>query len=400
MTPEAYIAKKFILSKRKSFFSFLSLIAICGIALGVAILIIALSILSGFENSIENKIINFNDHIKITSFDGRDIDLGDSSFSKIVSEPIIESATPFLSRNIIIRSRNLSEGVVLIGKKNAKSLLKNLMGSNNYLPETDNKIYIGIKLADKLGINPGDSVVIFGLKQNSFSDFSSPPVVDQITVGGIYESGMYEYDDQVAYVDLSYSQELFDAENKISGYDIRLTDASKIEMIANNLRDSLPYPYYVRTVFQVYQNIFTWLELQKKPIPIVLGLIILVAAFNVIGSMLMVVMERIKEIGTLKTLGTTKKSIRRIFLIQGFVISLLGILLGNLIAIMITIVQKEFGLIQLPGEIYFLTLVPIELNLFFNTFVSIIAVLLSLASAVIPSIIASKTNIIKSLRFG
>lgn len=399
MTPESYIAKKFILSKRKSFFSLLSVIAICGIALGVAILIIALSILSGFENSIENKIINFNDHIKITSFDGRDIDSEDSSFSNLADEPIIESVTPFLSRNIIIRSRNSSEGVVLIGKKNSEYLLKSLMNTNNYLSNVNNKIYIGIKLADKLGIKQGDSVIIFGLKKNSFSDFSSPPVVDQITVGGIYESGMYEYDDQVVYVDLNYSQELFDAKSKISGYDIRLTDATKIEMLANNLRDELPYPYYVRTVFQVYQNIFTWLELQKKPVPIVLGLIILVAAFNVIGSMLMVVMERIKEIGILKTLGTTKKSIRRIFLLQGFVISLLGIILGNFIALAITIVQNEFGLIQLPGEIYFLTQVPIELNLFFNTFVSIVAVILSLASAVIPSIIASKTDIIKSLRF-
>ncbi|MCO6472663.1 MAG: ABC transporter permease [Melioribacteraceae bacterium] len=399
MKPESYIAKKFILSNKKSFFSLLSIIAICGIALGVAILISALSILSGFEKSIENKIINFNDHIKITSFDGRDIDSEDSSLSKFAEDQVLKSVTPFLSRNIIIRSQSRSEGVILIGKKNPESLLKGMLTTSKNSSDDVNKIYIGVKLADKLGIKLGDSVIIFGLKKNAFSDFSSPPVVDQLIVDGIYESGMYEYDDQVIYVDLNYSQKLFYAENKISGYDIRLTDISKIELFADNLRDGLQYPYYVRTVFQVYQNIFTWLELQKKPVPIVLGLIILVAAFNVIGSMLMVVMERIKEIGTLKTLGATKKSIRKIFMFQGFVISLLGIIIGNLIALTLTLIQNEYGLIKLPGEIYFLTQVPIELNLFLNTFVSIIAVILSLASAVVPSIIASKINIIKSLRF-
>lgn len=399
MTPEIYITKKFLFSKKRSFFSLLSIIAIGGIAIGVAILIIAVLILTGFENNIEKKIISFNDHIKITSFDGRDLDFNENPFSEFSQNSVFESIIPFISRNIIIRSRKSSEGVVLIGKNKSKILEYSNTISPEQNVQSQNSIYIGAKLADKLGCLPGDEIIIFGLKNNSLSDFSSPPIIDQLFVAGIYESGMYEYDDHIVYVDFTYIKKLFELNDKVTGYDIRLNDISKIEKITNDLRDKLPYPYYARSIFQVYQNIFTWLELQKKPVPIVLGLIILVAAFNIVGSMLMVVLERIKEIGTLKTLGSSRKSIRKIFLLHGLVLSLIGILLGNVIALTVTFLQNQYGIIKLPGEIYFLTQVPIELNLFLNVFVSIIAFLLTLTSALIPAIIASKIEIIKSLRF-
>jgi len=255
------------------------------------------------------------------------------------------------------------------------------------------------KKREKLLIKVGDKITVFSLKNNKLPSYSNQPAIGQFTVTGIYESGMPEYDDLKAYISLSKAKSLMGMDSTISGYNIRLSDLKKLDFITQQLRENLRYPYYVRTIFQQHQNIFTWIDLQKKPIPIVLGLIVLVAVFNIVGTILMNIVERTSQIGILKSLGASKTQIRKIFLIQGIYLGLIGIILGNLLAFGLSELQLTYNIIKLPETVYFLSSAPMEINILNYIIVSVVAFILTILSAIIPSIVASNLKPISAIRF-
>lgn len=384
----------------------ISVISIIGIALGVAVLIIALTILDGYEKVITEKIVNFNSHLKITGFSGRNLPSYEEGIPEInekIGDEIV-SISPFVSKLSIIKSEALSEGVLLTGvlpDSNNTNIGKYITeGSFNVEKKVGlNNIIIGKKLADKLFIDAGDKVTIFSLRNDSPPSVNNPPAIEQFIVAGIYESGMAEYDDLNAFINMEVEQNLLSLGNQVSGYNIKLRDVQKADSLKSTLQEHLSYPYHVRTIFDIHRNIFTWIELQKKPIPIVLGLIVLVAVFNIIGTLLMMIIERTGLIGTLKALGAQNKQIIRTFVIQGIYLSLIGIAIGNFIAITFSLLQKHFQLISLPSKIYFINAVPISIETFNYILVSAVALLLSLAASYIPSRIAAKINPVTALRF-
>ncbi|MDZ7765534.1 MAG: FtsX-like permease family protein [Melioribacteraceae bacterium] len=261
------------------------------------------------------------------------------------------------------------------------------------------KLFIGKKLAEKLDVKINDRITLFSLRKDEIPSAVNPPVIEQFYISGIFESGMAEYDDLNVYINFNKAQEMFETQNSISGYNIRLSSLLNTEEIAKTLQDELGYPYYVRTIFQVHQNIFTWLELQKEPIPIVLGLIIVVAVFNIVGTLLMIVLERTSSIGVLKSLGFTRIKIMKIFFYQGVYLGLLGILTGVIIALILSILQQQFQIITLPGSIYFLSAVPISISLENYLLVAIVGFLLTIIAALVPSFIAARLNPLTSIRF-
>jgi lipoprotein-releasing system permease protein len=226
------------------------------------------------------------------------------------------------------------------------------------------------------------------------------PNIQRFLIGGIFESGMTEYDDTYAYTSLSSAQKLFDIEDNITGFNIKLGDISKIDSLTNFLSKSLRYPYSVRSVYQIHRNIFTWIELQKEPIPIVLALIILVAVFNIVSTLLMIVLEKTNAVGIMKTLGSVRSQIIYVFLIQGAVLGVIGILAGSLLATTLILIQKNFNIITLPSSVYFMSKVPFLLTADTFIWIALITFLLCLLASLIPSFIASKIKIVNALRFG
>ena len=401
-----FVAKKYISSKKRSFFSLISVITIAGIAIGVTVVVIALSILDGFDSVVRDKIVSLNSHILISGYNEKDLPDDQKIISKI--EQVLgkdhNSTSKFISKNSIIRSDQRSEGISLIGVDAGSNNLgiDKFILQGTFLKENSIKspsIVLGKKLAERLLVKLNDKITIFSLKKNELPSFNNPPAISQFYVGGIYESGMPEYDDLKAYISFNTAQTLFEMGGKISGYNIRLNNLSKIDSLNSELHDSFGYPYYVRTIFRQHQNIFTWIELQKEPIPIILGLIVLVAVFNIIGTMLMNILERTSQIGILKSLGANRKQILEIFFIQGLFLALIGITIGNILAFVLSKAQLEFNLIKLPDTVYFLSTAPIEINIFNYVLVSVTAFILSIASSLIPSIIASKINTISAIRF-
>jgi len=401
-----FIAKKYISNKQSSkFLSLVSVISVIGIAIGTAVLIIALTILNGFEEIVAQKIVNFNSHIKITAFGNRNLPDSDVIKSEITQKigGDFHSISEFISKLGIVKSRTLSEGVTIVGidTETDNTNIDEYIVEGNYELDSEEikQIIIGKKLSEKINTSVNDKITIFSLKRDELPDADNPPAIEQYIISGIFESGMAEYDDMNVYISLSNAKELFETYNSISGYNIRLNNVDSIDSTSKALQDLLGYPYYVRTIFQVHQNIFTWLDLQKEPIPIILGLIIVVAIFNIVGTMLMIVLERTSSIGVLKAIGFTKKKILQIFFVQGVFLGLLGITIGCILALVLSYLQLQFNLITLPSSIYFISTVPISIDIKNYLIVAGIGLVLSLLASLIPSYVASRMNIITSIRF-
>jgi lipoprotein-releasing system permease protein len=401
-----FVSRKFTLSKRDSrFITLISLISIIGISLGVATLIIALSILEGFEDTIKKKIIDFDSHIQITSYQTLL-----PNYKRIMPNiqrmlgPYLLDVNPFAANLAIISSKYVQEGVnikgILPDNRSLKIQENIVAGKYDLTPEDKPVLIIGKKLADKLFVTVGDQVTIFALNKNQIPSPDNLPNIQKFIISAIFESGMAEYDDINAYTDIKTAQSLFNFGDNITGYDIRLNDISKIDSLTSVLSKNLRYPHSVRSIYQKHRNIFTWIELQKKPIPIVLGLIILVAVFNIVGSLLMIVLEKTNAVGVLKSLGARDNHISRIFVYQGAFLAVIGIFLGNLLAYSLMSLQLKYNIISLPSSVYFTSTVPIIFTLKIFLGVSIFTFILCLVASFIPSTIASRIKPISSLRFG
>ena len=400
-----FITTRYIKSKNESkFFSLISVITIGGIALGVTVLIIAISILNGFEKSIGDNIIKFNSHINISSFGNRNLVNADLTKTKLENELSnqIQSLSPYISKKVIISKKDLAEGVILNGIDSnfSKKSFKNIIKFGGYgLTDNSFSIIIGQKLAEKLSIKLNDKIVIFALNNDEPPSLSNLPIVEQFIVTGIYESGMAEYDDINTYINLNTANNFFEIKNEVSGFNINLFEISKIDSVKNHLTNFLGYPFYVKSFRDINKHIFTWLELQKQPIPIILGLIIIVAVFNIVGAILMLIIQKTEAIGVLKSMGAKSKQIVQIFLTQGIFLGLVGILLGNLLAFILSKIQVDYKIISLPEQIYFLSSVPISIQIETYLFVSTIAFSISVLVSLIPSYVASKIQPITAIKF-
>jgi len=398
-----FVSRRYILSNKDSrLLNLISVISIVGISLGVATLIIALSVLNGFEKTLTQKITDFDSHIKILSYK-ESLPKADEYLLKLKNKlnDQIDFISPSISKLAIISTKNRKEGINIKGIVEAKEIdkIKSNMIEGELNLDKENSLVIGKTLATKLLIKVGDKVTLFALKNDKIPSMDDLPNIQNFFVDGIFESGMAEYDNMIGYTGLSTAQNLFSMPGEINGIDIKLNSVNKIDSIAQVIRKELRYPYYARTIYEIYRNIFSWIELQKKPIPIVLGLIIIVAVFNIISALLMLVLEKTNAVGILKSLGAKGSSIIKIFFYQGIYLSAIGIIAGNILAWFLMFLQLELDIIKVPSSVYFVTRVPIELSLNVFLLVSIVTFILALLAAVIPSYFASRINPVSALRF-
>ena len=404
----SFIARRYLKFRRgsgkKDFISFLTFIAIAGITLGVAALIITLTILAGFEHEIKSKVAGFTTHIQVTGFQNQTFKNYDSAAAQMQdSIGEIVAVAPFVSKEGMVSYGSDVEGVLVKGVEPAHDITaaKNYIIEGTYdLRRHEDHIAacaIGKKLLVKLHAHCGDTIAVFGLT-GSYAEMRQPKILPFVIVA-VYESGMSEYDDVYLFTDISTAQELFMVGPAATGFDVLLKNIDTAPDVAEKIQDLMGYPYYPRTLFQLYRNLFTWIELQKQPVPIILGLIILVATVNIIGTLLMVVMEKTNQIGILKSMGASNADIKKIFLFEGLFIGLTGTILGDLFAFVVCWTQQTFHYFSLNSSIYFMTQVPILFHWQNFALVSCIAFLLCLLAVYIPSAIAARLDPIRSIRF-
>jgi lipoprotein-releasing system permease protein len=400
-----FIAKRYIETHRRSgFLSFITFIAIAGVTLGTAALIITLSILDGFEREIREKVISFTSHIEVRGYQNQPLGNSSGSIEKVKSEvPGVSSITPFAARECLIRSKTEIDGVFLKGIESEGEMLlsKRYLMEGRFSPEDKNAlpgIVIGRRLALRLNSAVGDTLILFAVQGER--SMPGQPIVQKFVLTGTYESGMAEFDDVYAYAPLKHTQNLLGLGSMVSGYEVYVKDVSEVDQIAEKIQKLLGYPHAARTVFRMYRNLFSWVELQQKMSPIMLGLIIIVATINIVGTLLMFVLEKTRAIGILKALGAGKNLISRIFLFQGLFIAVVGIGLGNILAFALCWLQKSMHLISIPSDIYYMDTVPISMSVDNFIVVSLIAFLLCMATTLIPTKLAAKLDTVTALRFG
>ncbi|HMQ80432.1 MAG TPA: ABC transporter permease [Ignavibacteria bacterium] len=402
-----FLAKRFLRSKKESsFISFITTISVAGIAIGVAALIIAVSVLGGFEREITEKTISLSSHIQVTSFKKEGI-ADYNAVIKQLNDPendlFVKEAHPYVQREAVIKFKDRTEGIIIKGVRNEDSVFSKQRkivqgtGTLGIIDSSVSNIIVGNKLANKLNIAVGSKVFIIATV--GIPSAANTPAVKGFNVVGIYESGLKEYDDVLLYTDMKDAQKLFSMGPYVTGIELFLTDTGKIRKVTNEIKAQVDYPNNnARNVYQIYKGLFTWVELQKEPIPVVLGLIIIVAAINIIGFLLMLVLEKTETIGILKSLGAKNTDITFIFFFQGMLISLAGIISGNILGYGLCFLQLKYDLIKIP-EIYYMSSVPLEIDINTGIVITLIAVLLSILVTVIPSYMASRLNPITSLRF-
>ncbi len=398
------IARRYLRSQRNAgFFSFIAAISVLGVMLGTATLIIALSVLGGFEKEITEKVVGFTSHVQIVGYQNLPLrNFRENRLRIAALSPVITSVSPYVAREALVRSREGVDGIFVKGVDPSIEntiALKYMVAGSYDIAHTEGvgaKLVIGRKLAGRLALDIGDRAVIFSVGRMLEGKQARAM---QFHVTGIYESGMAEYDDIYGFTDLRDAQSLFQIKDAVTGYDVQLSRVDSADAISERVSNLLGYPHYSRTVFESYRNLFSWIELQKKPIPIILGLIIVVATVNIIGTLLMMVLDKTREIGVLASMGATRWGITRIFLRQGLTIALIGTGLGNLLAFTLCYAQLRFGFLSLPSDIYFMTSVPILMRWGDFAIVSAITIGLCLLSSLVPARLASRLDPVTAIRF-
>jgi len=397
---ERFIAFRYIKPLRsEGLLSIISWFSFFGICIGVATLIITMSVMNGFRYELENRIIGFNGHIYINNYEKyfEDISQDFSSINEIefidanITDQVLISANAE-TRGIILKSFN-SENIDHYNFKNKKD------DSNKFMLD---EIYLGSKLAERLNVEIGSQIKLY-TSSSINSPFGQLPKSRLINVGGYFDTGMSEYDGNYAFLNLEEMQKIYGVNNRVSAIEIHLKDSSFTDRINNQVNEIIKEKelFYSRDWKQVNAFFFETLSIERNVMFIILSLIIIVAAFNVITCLFILVKNKANEIAILKTIGTSDISILRIFIIIGSLIGVAGSLIGSLIGIIVTlnlenirqILNNLFNLNLFPSQFYFIDKIPtiIDYNQIF--FIFVFSIIISLLATIYPSRVASKMKI-------
>ena len=403
---EQKIIVNYLKTKRTDgFLNIISIFSFIGISLGVAILIIVMSVMNGFRSELTNKIIGFNAHIVIKPYE-KTIDL-----NKFQNKEIVNLKPIFLSSNsgeAIIISKEYSKGVLLrgYGKTEFKKLKivneKNFQG-NKFL--NSKHISIGKELSFNLNLKLGDKIVIMS-PTGVNTIIGSIPKQETYIIDSIFDSGLLEYDQNVAFININDLENLFDLPKTKRFVEVFLKNPDNIENIKNKFQ-KLFFDEYIYSWSDLNRSLFSALKIERNVMFIILSLIIVVAAFNIISGLTILVKNKTKDIAILKSIGVQNYSIKKIFFMVGFVIGLTATAFGVILGILFSIYIENFRLflsdifnIQIfPEEIYFLSKMPSEINLSFILIISLISIIITSIVSLYPAVKASKLDTVKSLKY-
>ena len=379
-------------------------IAILAIALSVAIMILSVFILSGFKNEISNKVFGFGGHINISkfnynqSYENDPIFLNPDIFSKIESLDFVSSIHPFATKAGIIKESDEILGVVLKGvdkNYNWKFFDENLVSGE--LPvfndtTTSKNVIISKNISNKMKLDVGDDLVMYYVQK--------PTRVRKFKVIGIYNTGLAEFDEVVVIGDLKHIQKLNNWQgNQVGGYEVITNNVSNIELFSEIIDENIDYDLKALDIKQKYPQIFDWLRLQDFNVLIILILMLIVGGVNMITSLLIIILEKSRLIGILKAIGATNWNIRNVFIYNSLYIIFNGLLWGNLIALTFSICQNYFDLISLDENIYFMSFVPVKIELMSLFLINVGTIIICYLILVIPSVVISKISPAKSIKF-
>ena len=416
MSYEFFIGLRYLRAKRKqTFISANTFISVAGIFLGVAALIIVLAVMNGFEIELRDKILGINSHIVLMEYTG-----GMGNHERVMEElksvDGVVASTPFIYGQAMLKNSGRVTGVVLRGMSietygNVINLGEMRDGNIDNLSSGGNKtdlpgVVIGKELAQNLGLLLFDTVEIL-VPMGISTPMGIVPKIKKFSVVGIFDSGSYEYDSSLVFMSLKNCKKFLGMKDTVTGIEIKVDDIYGAGRIAKAIQEKLGYPYWARSWMEMNKNLFSALKLEKRVMFIILSLIVIVAAFNIITTLIMTVMEKSRDIAILKSMGATARSIMKIFMIEGIVIGGIGIILGCIAGITVALnlewisrsVENLFGFKILPEGVYYLNEVPSKINYGDVAVIVIAAMLICFLASIYPSWRASKLDPAEALRY-
>ncbi len=406
---ELFVALRHLLARRKQvFISLISMISIMGIALGVMALVVVIAVMSGFEKELKKKILGNTAHIMVMKYGGaiRDYKKLTETISQL--DQVTEAAPFILSQAMLTHGRQVNGAGIRGIDQDHDPLRKKLEGmlvdghffsSRNETTNKTPEIILGSALAKNLGVKPGSSVRLVA-PSGSPTPLGLIPRMQRFTVVGTYTSGMYQYDSALAYTTLEAAQKFFALPGQVSGIAVEIEKLYEAGIMAKKIGKLLPYPYWARDWISMNRNLFAALKLERVTMFIILALIIMVAAFNIISTLIMVVMEKHKEIAILKTMGLSARRVMRIFVWEGMIIGFAGTLLGLAGSLILCEILKRYDFITLPGDVYYFeTALPVDLQVFHLVVTAGLSLLLSFVATLYPSFRASRLLPAEALRY-
>ena len=397
--------------RRNGFISFISLSSMIGIALGVTALITVLSIMNGFQEELRDRILGMTAHMTINE---RNDQLEDwqSLYNQLINQPHIEGAAPNIMEQGMLTIGNKVKGVAIRGVlpefegQVADIGNQMLFGSLNDLTPKKYNIILGSELAVSLGVSLGDKVTLIA-PQGSVSPVGIVPRIKRFTVSGIFEAGMHEYDSGLAIIHIEDAKKVFKYGDSVGALQLKIDDLFKVGEVKDQLGQVVDKVLYMRDWRQQHSNFFKAIEMEKRMMFIVLTLIIMVAAFNIVSTMVMVVTDKQSDIAVLRTIGATPMSIQMVFIIQGLVIGILGVILGLIgglslalnIDVIVPFIEQLLGFKFFPPDVYYISAVPSKLVWSDVWYIAGLSFVLTLLATLYPARKASKVNPAEALRY-
>ncbi len=406
MSLEWYVASRYLSARSSSRFLNLStIIAIGGIVVGVTALIVVIGVMSGLQTELRDRILGTNPHIMVFTYgEGLRMDGWENPLGEVRDDEAITVAEPFIySEALIFQNVNYQQGVALRGITNPaiERLADQIMLGEWGFDRTASKLpgmVLGFRLASRLLVHPGDTVNLVSARGAELTAAGFIPKFKKFEVTGTFKSGMYEYDNQMGYMSLEAAQDLLGLGEAVTGLALWVADPWNADVIAERIEADLGYPYTLRDWKRMNQGLFSALKLEKLAMTVILLLIVLVAAFNIVSTLVMVVADKTPEIGILRSMGMTARSILRLFMLQGLIIGIAGTALGVAGGLGLSWVIDYFGLISLPGDVYLIDELPIVLNPLDVMMVGVLSILISFAATIYPSRQAAALTPVEAIR--
>ena len=407
MSFELFFSLRYLKAKRKQgFISIITGISVLGIMIGVMALIVVLAVMNGFREDLMKKILGVNSHLLIMSYKGGIVDIDEIIQESLKVEGVV-SATPFIYSQIMIKSYGNISGAILRGIDPATagsvididSMIRS--GSLDVLMDTQAEtkgVILGSELSKQIGAVPGDVVTLVS-PMGKLTPLGRVANEGTFEVRALFESGMYEYDSAMVYISLADAQEFLSLGDEVTGIEVKVEDIQKSDKIGEAIQGTLQYPYYTKDWKMMNKSLFSALKLEKVTMFIILTMIVLVGALNIISSLVMMVMEKTRDIAILRTMGASPKNIMSIFIFQGLFVGLVGTVLGLISGSFLCHILAKYKFIKLPPDVYYITTLPVRMEWLDIVSIILAAIIISFLATIYPSWQAAKVNPVEALRY-
>lgn len=412
MRVELEIGLRYLFSRRhKRHLSLFTLISVGGVFVGVMALIVILAVLNGFHDDLKAKILGTMPHVTIMKYNGEGIESGDSLIALIEAEPGVESAAPLVYSEGMIVSERGNTGAILRGidpeRENSITGIVGQIKEGNFSfsrqqDDPEGPVYpavvIGGYMAAVLGVGLGDIITVWAPRGVRVSPFGLSAPWRKYRVSGIFETGLYDADSKFAYFALAEAQSFFGMKNAITDIEVRVSDAEEATQVRDNLTAMLGYPYTGTDWMSFNKNLFEALKLEKTVMFIILTLIVLVASFNIVGTLTMLVVEKSREIGIMRSMGFSARSVGLVFVLEGVVIGAVGTALGLAAGCGVSKFLASHPL-NVSGEVYFIDRIPVIMQAGDFLTVAGASMLISLIATLYPAFLAARLAPVDAIRY-